>query len=75
MSCLALYKDVWVITISDPAADIEMEDTVIGVFESKEAADKRYDELMKDNEKDKHAKLFIEQSAMHLGVKAFEVMT
>ena len=69
MSNLELYKDVWVITIADPAANIEEEGTVIGVFQSEKAANKRYEELMNDDEKDEHVKFFIEQALMLLDVR------
>jgi hypothetical protein len=74
MSNLELYKDVWVITLADPAANIYEEGTVISVFESEEAAKNRYEEIMNDDEKDEHVKIFIEPARMHLDIKAFKVM-
>ena len=65
MSNLRLSKNVWVVTIDDPADD-PIINVTCGVYESEGTAQAAWEELSADEDKQEDVKYYIEEVPMYL---------
>jgi hypothetical protein len=60
-----LCRNVWVITIDDPAND-EFIDVTYGVYESEKSANSTWEELSTSEDKQEGVKYYVEEVPMYL---------